>query len=188
LRTAIVCACLLSATAHADGEAHRASKEIGGTSLILIGGLNATVSVATIGAYLFASCSLGSYGQHTDCVNPFVAGGLGLATGLVALPALAIGITLRRAGDNDAFAAGQSLPPSFFVERAHRRRKVGIPLTLAGLALTATGIGFAGATWDSLQNYRHRDWFPAMISISVVTGVVGVGLLSVGATLATLGK
>jgi hypothetical protein len=198
VRAAILCALaflLTVAPARADFDAataaRRARKEqLGGSALLFIGLANATVSLGSAAVLAFVpSCSDHNYlgaGGIGWCVNPTTVASVALASGLVTLPTLAVGITLRRAGDDDAFAAGQSLPNEFFVARARRRRRIGVPLTIAGVALTAAGIGFAGGAWDANANYQHRDRFPAMVSLASITGVVGVALLSDGATPSTL--
>jgi hypothetical protein len=193
VRAAVVCALALLVAAPPARADERAERErFSGSVLIAIGAISATLSLSSFAvAGLIGECPPPDGGFRSPClasVQLIDLGIVAIASGVIALPALSIGIPLRRAGDNDARAAALSLPPGFFAERAHRRRRIGIPLTIAGVALAAAGIGFGAGAWDATENYPRRDRFPAMVGLASVTGVIGVALTSVGATLATLGK
>ncbi len=172
----------LALPARAEGDvdvAKRAEKrQTSGSVLTAVGALNATLSLASAVAIpLVPSC-----GYHGGVCYDEIMLITAAASGLVAIPTLAVGLTLRRTGDHDAFAAGQSLPPDFFVERARRRRHVGMPLTAAGAALIAVGAGFGGGAWAALQSPR-ADLMKPLAATSGAAGAGGLALLSVGAAL-----
>jgi hypothetical protein len=164
--------------------ARQARREhIGGTALTVIGALNATLSLAAISAiYLRPPCGPGCG------MSDLGLGAVGIASGLIAVPALAVGITLQRMGDKDAFAASQSLPGTLFIERATRRRRTGKALAIAGGLLIGVGIGFAGGTWQAFEDYHYRNQFDAMAVLSSATGGVGVALLAAGTTMYLAGR